>query len=89
MREAEIVPAYILKGDQFILYCGFLGAEDVRRTCPRPLQMLDANIDAWFSRLVGLGLSPEASSRPDVAAIVLALEHAQRVVSAHHSSPAR
>jgi hypothetical protein len=48
------------------------------RTKPVSLRALVPEIDPELARLVGLGLSPDAGARPDVSAIVLALECVQR-----------
>ena len=48
------------------------------RTKPVSLRALVPAIDPELSRLVGLGLSPDAGARPEVSAIVLALERVQR-----------
>ncbi len=48
------------------------------RTKPVALRALVPGIDADLSRLLTLGLEPNAAARPDVGAIVLALERTQR-----------
>jgi serine/threonine protein kinase len=49
-----------------------------RRTKPVALRVLVPGIDADLSQLLTLGLEPHAAARPDVGAIVLALERMQR-----------
>jgi serine/threonine protein kinase len=51
-------------------------------TVPTPLNSVDGRIDPDVSRLVGLGLAFDPSSRPEVGAIVVALEHANRAITA-------
>jgi serine/threonine protein kinase len=51
------------------------------RTKPVSLRTLVPEIDPELARLIGLGLSPESLARPDVSAIVLALERVQRMLN--------
>jgi serine/threonine protein kinase len=48
------------------------------RTKPVSLRALVPEIDPEVARLISLGLSPDAGGRPDVSAIVLALERVER-----------